>query len=268
MELPCFPFLSCLDEDLRQYVRTSLKVHWTHASNALEGNTFSLGDTLFILSEGLTVSGKTFREHADIIGHADAVDCLAAMALEKDRLEAEDLFTLHRLVMNNSVCDIYKPIGGWKVEPNGTTMATSKGLHFHEYPDPENVPVLMKQWLNTFNSSAKPSRESAPTTYAILHTAFVAIHPFFDGNGRMARLLANFPLLKAGLPPIIIPAEQRRQYLIFFQNFSQNQDKLFPDNTDVAEFSEFLKNVWQKTWEIVDAAQQKQEERDARRPGP
>ncbi|MBR4746275.1 MAG: hypothetical protein IK061_02575 [Desulfovibrio sp.] len=74
-----FFWLDGLDRDLREHVLFSLRVLWTQASNALEGKTFSKGDTLFFLREGLTVSGKTLQEHLDIKGHSDAVERMAEM---------------------------------------------------------------------------------------------------------------------------------------------------------------------------------------------
>ncbi len=63
-------FLESLDKDLQQTVLNQLRDQWTHSSTAIEGNTLSLGDTKFILDEGLTVSGKPIKEHNEIIGHA------------------------------------------------------------------------------------------------------------------------------------------------------------------------------------------------------
>ena len=72
----------------------------------------------------------------------------------------------------------------------------------------------MSRWLRLYNESNLPmDQDSAVQLYSRLHTLFVAIHPFFDGNGRMARLVANIPLLKAGFPPIAIAPEKRREAL-------------------------------------------------------
>lgn len=74
----------------------------------------------------------------------------------------------------------------------------------------------MKSWLALFQKLTKEnstSREDALSAYVRLHTSFVRIHPFWDSNGRMARLIANVPVIKAGYPPLIIPKEHRKECL-------------------------------------------------------
>jgi Fic family protein len=103
------------------------------------------------------------------------------------------------------VHDVYKPIGAWKVEPNGTYITESNGgQRYIEYPAPEIIPQLMARWFDWQKNitATLVSRENAPHTFAEIHTSFVRIHPFYDGNGRVARLIANMALLRSGLPPL------------------------------------------------------------------
>lgn len=67
-------FLSNLDRDLQVSVRNSLRDLWTHTSTALEGNTLTLGDTSFVLNEGLTIGGKSLKDHQEVLGHAKAIE--------------------------------------------------------------------------------------------------------------------------------------------------------------------------------------------------
>jgi len=106
-----------LDEDLQQTVLRQIRDQWTHSSTAIEGNTLTLGDTKFILDEGLTVSGKPIKDHNEVIGHAKAIDLLYGM-LDRD-MTNEDLFNVHKAVQTDTVADIYKPYGAWKINPMG-----------------------------------------------------------------------------------------------------------------------------------------------------
>lgn len=209
------PFFAQIENaSLRQELLRAIRNHWTHDSTAIEGNTLTLGDTDFVLSEGLTIAGKPLSHHQEVYGHAKAIELVYGM-LDKPAIEEADLFMLHKAILSEHVADIFFPVGAWKIEPNFTTYIHDNQSFQHEYPHPAVVPKLMAQWLSSANewSSRIETARDAVQAYAELHCKFVAIHPFIDGNGRMARLVSNLPLLKNGFPPISIPSEERRSYL-------------------------------------------------------
>lgn len=94
-----------------------------------------------------------------------------------------------------------------------------------EYASPEDVPVLIARWLHFFNEQ-QVTRENAPSIYTRLHIHFIHIHPFADGNGRLARLVSNLPLLRAGLPPIIIPKEWSQEYIALLAEHQRERGTL------------------------------------------
>lgn len=256
-----FSFLEGLDADLRTALLTSLRALWTHTSTALEGNTFTLGDTAFFLQEGLTIGGKSLREHEEIYGHAKAIECVYDLVQRGDGITAEDIFRLHTLVQTQTVTDVYAPVGAWKVEPNGTyAIGADDKSFFLEYPLPVLIPALMERWLAFFVSltQATCAREAAPALFADIHTSFVRIHPFADGNGRMARLLANIPLLVSGLPPLLIAAEARREYIALLGTYEQEagqltaEGELLPHNGTLERFRDFCAAQWQSSWDEID----------------
>lgn len=108
-----------------------------------------------------------------------------------------------------------------------------------------------------------------PSSYAPhgLHAAFVRIHPFWDGNGRMARLLANIPVLKAGLPPIIIPKERRREYIKALSIYHlavgtiKARDELLPAIEQLDEFKRFCQEYWSESMRLVEEVHKKQRAR-------
>jgi len=262
-----FIFLEKLDSDLCHALMVQLRNLWTHASTAIEGNSLTLGETAFVLEQGLTVSGKPLKDHEEVVGHARAIDMLYAILRDGRSLTEEDLFTLHRAVQTEAVFDVYKPVGRWKNEPNSTAGVVDGKPVIFDYAAPSDVPELMRQWLALFReilNSARPEAwEQALDAYARLHVSFVRIHPFFDGNGRLARLVANLPVLKAGLPPVIIPREQRQQYIQTLSNYHyaakqiKAGDKLLPMPEKLQQFTEFCRQAWQATRELVEAAHEK-----------
>jgi Fic family protein len=216
--LPPLKPLAGLDPDLQRNLMAQVRDLWTHGSTALEGNTLTLGETKFVIEEGLTVSGKPLKDHQEVVGHARAIELIYALldALPARPVTEEHLFELHRAVQTGMVTDIDKPIGGWKLEPNGTyAVAPDARQVFIDYAAPGDVPALMDAWLAELNRlGAEPLNEhSAIDAYARLHLGFVHIHPFWDGNGRMARLLANLPVLRAGHLPVVIDARERKRYI-------------------------------------------------------
>lgn len=213
-------FLAGLDNDLRQSLLKQLRDLWTHNSTAIEGNTLTLGDTHFVLEEGLTISGKPLKDHQEVIGHARAIE-LIYQALSEP-LSAAFIFNLHAAILSEKIIDIYKPIGAWKIETNGTYAITEEGTQtFIEYAFPVHVPLLMSELVDYVNSIDIETLNlgNAHQYYARIHMGIAHIHPFWDGNGRIARLIANLPLLKAGLPPLVIPQDQRREYIQALANY-------------------------------------------------
>ena len=113
--------------------------------------------------------------------------------------------------------------------------------------------------------------EQALTAYVQLHVAFVRIHPFFDGNGRIARLIANLPVLKSGLPPIIIPREKRKQYIdtLSAYHFDVGQiqagNKLLPKPEKLNLFTALCMRAWQGSISLVEETRKKQQNREPKK---
>ena len=119
-----FAFLQDLDNDIRDALLAQLRNLWTHTSTAIEGNTLTLGETAFVIEEGLTISGKPLKDHEEVVGHAKAIDLVYDLIRRESQLAEKDLFDLHKAVQTERVVDVYKPVGAWKVEPNSTVIVS------------------------------------------------------------------------------------------------------------------------------------------------
>jgi len=255
-------FLRHIDESKRKVILAQLRDLWTHGSTALEGNTLSLGDTHSILELGLTISGKPLREHQEVVGHAKAIDLLYQLCVghHSRPLTKQVMFDLHKAVQLEVVMDIYEPVGKWKVEKNYANSMTSNGeAVIIDYAAPNEVDSLMMQFIHLINDSNSESitLNNAPDIFAKLHLAFVHIHPFADGNGRLARLIANLPLLNAGLPPLLINQNKRREYITLLADYQTSisapslasvaEYGFWPDEKHVRPFAEFCRECYQTT---------------------
>jgi Fic family protein len=224
-----------------------------------------------VLEQGLTISGKPIKDHQEVIGHARAIE-LIYQALSEP-LSATFIFNLHTAILTENITDIYKPIGAWKVETNGTYAITEQGAQtFIEYALPVNVPRLMSALINTVNSIDIETLNlgNVHQYYARIHMGIAHIHPFWDGNGRIARLLANLPLLKAGLPPLVIPQDQRREYIQVLANYQisvgqlDETSGLWPSTKYLKEFEHFCASNYSITKVLVDDAHELQMKRNER----
>ena len=264
-----FAFMDGLDSDIKQSLLNQLRDIWTHTSTAIEGNTLTLGDTKFILEEGLTVSGKPIKDHEEVIGHAKAIELIYSMIGRE--ITENDLFDLHKAIQTEHITDIYKPNGGWKVEPNGTYMVDEMGQQkFVEYAKPASVPALMTEIIKETHkqSHSSISLDRAPEIYSKIHAGIAHTHPFWDGNGRIARLVANIPVLSSGLPPIVIPKEARREYIELLSRYQQEvgeidrQTGVWPSLVSLKDFTDFCSASYSATIKLVDQARDLQEHRN------
>jgi Fic family protein len=265
-----FDFLQDLDNDIRDALLIQLRNLWTHTSTAIEGNTLTLGETAFVLEEGLTISGKPLKDHEEVVGHARAIDLIYDLIGRESNLTEKDLFGLHKAVQTERIMDVYKPVGAWKVEHNSTVIISGDRQIVFEYAPPQDIPELMQDWLSFFQKTCKEkavNKEAALMSYVHLHLSFVRIHPFWDGNGRMARLIANVPVIRAGYPPIIIPKERRQEYIEALSDYhlavgtATARSDLLPEIDKLDRFKRFCAESWSESIKLVEEAHRKQQER-------
>lgn len=180
-------------------LREKLMLEWTYHSNAIEGNTLTLRETKVVL-EGITVSGKSLREHFEATNHRDAILYVEAVVANDEALTEWQIRNLHALVLKSIDSE---QAGRYRQE--NLVIAGASTVP----PDFMHLPAEMAALIDWYNQAAAmhPVERAAE-----LHTRFVKIHPFVDGNGRTGRLLLNFELMKMGYPPAIIRKEDRLAY--------------------------------------------------------
>lgn len=177
-----------------------LLLEWIYNSNAIEGNTLTMQETKVIL-EGITVGGKTMREHLEVINHRDAIGFVEDIVRKEDPLSQWQIKNLHRLVLKG-IDDQYA--GVYRDQQVLIAGAT------HTPPAPYLIQEEMDRLMHWYEKEVDSLHPVARG--AMLHAIFVGIHPFIDGNGRTSRLLLNLELMKEGYPPIIIRVENRLAY--------------------------------------------------------
>lgn len=181
-------------------LREKLFLEWTYNSNAIEGNTLTINETKVVL-EGITVGGKTLREHLEVINHRDAIEYVEEIVQKKEPFSEWQIKNIHRLVLkgiDDENAGVYRNqqvfIAGAKHVPPSYFLIKEKMEH-------------LMSWYHHEGIHLHPVERGA-----VLHAIFVGIHPFIDGNGRTSRLLLNLELMKDGFPPVIIKVENRLEY--------------------------------------------------------
>ncbi len=185
-------------------------VELTYTSNAIEGNTLTWRETAEVIEHGITVGGKSLRDHLEAVDHYAALLWMRELADQAAPLSEAIVRELHRRIVARSQPEI---AGLYSRNPR--RIAGSPVI----FPNPVKIPGLMAgfgQWL-----------EQAPFTPAATfdaHYRLTAIHPFGDGNGRTARLLMNLMLIRGGYPPVAVRPEDRAAYLDALERASLAND--------------------------------------------
>ena len=191
------PFEGEMLAEIKNYYRVGL----TWSSNALEGNSLTESETKVLLEDGLTAGGKPLRDTFEALGHARSYDFMFTL-LDKNTITEADVLTLHSMfyyAIDEKQAGIYRK--------KRVVITGSK----HGVASAEDIPPKMKalfEWIE------QDRRKYHPVEFAaLLHKKFVFIHPFIDGNGRLARLLMNAALIQDGYMLAIIPPVLRQEYI-------------------------------------------------------
>jgi Fic family protein len=182
-------------------IRESLSIEWTYNSNSIEGNTLSLRETQMILQEGITIKGKSLREHFEAHNHDKAIDYLFSIIKDDYTLRSIDILSLHGLVLRSIEEDFAGRIRNGGVRISGANFVP---------PNASKVSDYLDELIDFVNTNPLELNDIELAT--IFHHKLVWIHPFFDGNGRTVRLSMNLLLMRCGFPPAIILKNDRKKY--------------------------------------------------------
>ena len=206
-----------LPKDAVKRIIGDIRLRHTYHSDAIEGNTLTLQETKLVIEEGITIGGKPLKDHIEARNDAEAFDLMIEIVNSNKQITQEIIQQLHEFVTKG----ILKNPGQYRTGNVGITGADIKPPSFLK------IVKLMDQYvLNIKKLRLHPIKKSA-----YIHHELVRIHPFWDGNGRVARLLTNFYLMKKGYPPIVIQKEDRKNY---YKSLNK------ADHGDLSDFASFI----------------------------
>ena len=192
-----------LPADAVKKLHEEMRLLHTYHSNAIEGNTLTLPETKLVLEAGITIGGKSLREHLEATNNARAFDLIENMATKKKKIEHAVIQHIHEVVM----AGILEDAGKYRTRNVRITGADKT---------PPDWSKVTRQMDELTEKIAQYKGHPVEVT-SFLHHGFVRIHPFIDGNGRVVRLLTNLYLIARGYPPVVLKVEDRGKYYRFLR---------------------------------------------------
>jgi len=186
-----------------QKLREKFQIEMTYNSNAIEGNSLTLKETFLVISEGLTVKGKPLKDHLEARDHHAALEYLYDLIDKDEKHTVSEMLikNLHQIILQETDKE-------WAGRYRNADVII--GGADHTPPDALQVPNKMRDLITWLNS--QKNKLNIIELSALLHHKLVHIHPFFDGNGRTARLTMNLFLMQAGYPLVVIMKTDRKKY--------------------------------------------------------
>ena len=227
-----------LNSDILTNLKRLFDIDFTFNSTAIEGNTFTYQETKVLLLDGITIGGKTIREHLEIINHKEAIDYIEELSKRKlTELRRTDIFNIHSIILQKidpENAGKYRKVPVYVLLKNGEK---------HIFCDPL---LINDEMDNYFKWLFSVKKEHPVIIAAEAHTRFVSIHPFIDGNGRVGRLILNLVLLQNGYVPVIIKNDKRVNYLDALEAWQNRNEKDHFYNV-IADYEKESLEVYLKT---------------------
>ena len=214
--------LQPLTEDDRNRLSRRFTVDFNYNSNHIEGNTLTYGQTEILLLFGKVIGEADFRDCEEMKASNVGLQMMLMESGEKQQpLSQHFIRTLHRTLLREDYTVWRNLPGGmqtsytvhagqYKTRPN--SVITRYGDRF-EYASPEETPALMTDLVDWYNQAEKEGKYSPVELAALFHYRYIRIHPFEDGNGRIARLLVNYILTRHDYPMIVVRSRNKGEYL-------------------------------------------------------
>ena len=177
-----------LPEEALKKIQDALDIEYTYESNRIEGNTLTLQETALVVNEGVTISGKSMREHLEAINHTEAISYIKDIAKQDIEISERTIKEIHALILHGIDRE---NAGRYRTVPVMISGST------HMPPQPYLIEKQMEDFILRFKQMEK-EKVHPVLIAAYLHDELVRIHPFIDGNGRTSRLLMNLYLLRNG----------------------------------------------------------------------
>ena len=208
-----------LEERLERTINQQFMIDFNYNSNNIEGNTLTYGQTKLLLLFGDVMGSARMQDYEEMKAHNVGLELIKTMALDKDRSLSESFIReLNKVILVRNYFKTSRDgdyryeikVGSYKSRPNSVITPTGE---IFDYASIEETPSLMNDLIDWYRSEENTGNLRIAELAAMFHYRYIRIHPFEDGNGRIARLLVNYILLRHNYPMIVIRTDDRNTYL-------------------------------------------------------
>ena len=266
--------LQPLTETKQRLLSQRFSVEYNFNSNHIEGNTLTYGQTELLLLFNKVSGEGDLKDFVDMKASQVTVEMVKEAVQDKNIPMTQNFIRqLHKVLLREDYT-VYRNLPGgvttsytvhagqYKTRPN--SVITRYGTRF-EYASPEETPSLMADLVDWYNEAEASGRYTPVELAALFHYRYIRIHPFEDGNGRMARLMVNYILARHGWPMIVIRNRNKADYLEALNQSDKITEKAPASGskatlTQIAHFLRFFeKTVIDELRYNIDFATEKQE---------
>ena len=239
-------------------------LEFNYNSNHIEGNTLTYGQTELLLLFGKVVDEANMKDLEEMKAHNVCLKMMQTEAAEKDKPLTETFIRqLHRTMLREDyVC--YRQLldgtntsytvhaGVYKTRPNSVITVTGERF---EYASPEETPALMADLVNWYNEAEAKAELSPIELASVFHYRYIRIHPFEDGNGRIARLMVNYILARHNYPMIVVKSKDKKSYLTALNRCDVNvglvpADGAHADLEQLSAFVDYMSGCLETAFEV------------------
>lgn len=203
-----------LNADVQKKINYKFRLDWNYYSNRMEGGTLTREETRSVMVGNIDVQGKPLKDVMEMNGHDKVVLEILKIGKGELRIAEKRIKDIHKAIMHEEDAGTVSQIGNWKSQANEIINYNDEKISF---TPPSEVAEAMHALLDKTNAELDAffANKKSPHPLVIasqFHIGYVSIHPFYDGNGRTARILNNLLLISCGLPPIIIKDKHKKAY--------------------------------------------------------
>lgn len=225
--------------DLLNKINYKLRLEWNYTSNSMEGNSLTKRETRTVMVNAIEVNGKPIKDIAEMKNHDKVISTIMKIGKGELNISESRIKEIHKGIMYEDDPEKQKYIGQWKNTDN--YMINSQGERYDFVPHAEVKDRMhdLINWTNTEKEKIQQAKRDAihPVLLAFkFHLDYLAIHPFYDGNGRTARILTNLILISYGYPPLYVNENEKKnyyRYLTDIQSYGGEPDLFYEFMADL-----------------------------------
>jgi Fic family protein len=196
-------------------INYKLRLEWNYTSNSMEGNSLTKRETRTVMVNAIEVHGKPLKDIQEIKNHDTVISTIMKVGKGELNVSESRIKEIHKGIMYEEDEKKKQYVGQWKNVNNYMINFDGERYDFVPYIEvPERMHQLVN-WTNSEKEKIQRSQKDAihPVSLALkFHLDYLNIHPFYDGNGRTARILSNLILISYGFPPFYIKETEKQNY--------------------------------------------------------